>query len=116
MSTQVKPASAAPNRDDAADTALLDAMAAAVKKMIARGRERGFVTYDEINAVLPPDQVSSEQIEDTLAILSEAGISVVENEEGDEPEKPAAAKTAKGGDDDDEDEEEEKEEIGRAHV
>ena len=107
MSTQVKPASAAPNRDESADTALLDAMAAAVKKMIARGRERGFVTYDEINAVLPPDQVSSEQIEDTLAILSEAGISVVENEEGDEPEKPAAAKSAEKDDDEEEEEEEE---------
>ena len=46
--------------------------------------ERGFVTYDEINAVLPPDQVSSEQIEDTLALLSEQGINVVENEEGEE--------------------------------
>jgi RNA polymerase primary sigma factor len=57
-----------------------------VKKMLARGRERGYVTYDEINAVLPPDQVSSEQIEDTLALLSEQGVNVVENEEGEDEE------------------------------
>jgi RNA polymerase primary sigma factor len=94
MTTKLKAAPAAPQtRDDGGDGPLLDAMMAAVKKMITRGRERGFVTYDEINAVLPPDQVSSEQIEDTLALLSEQGISVVENEEAEE-EKPAAAKPA----------------------
>src|SRR3954464_2865620 len=102
MSTKVKAAVAAPpTREDAADSPLMDNMAAAVKKMVTRGRERGFVTYDEINAVLPPDQVSSEQIEDTLALLSEQGINVVENEEGEETDKPATAK---------EEEKEEKEE------
>src|ERR1044071_4657774 len=95
MSTQVKaPPAVSPTREDAAESALMDAMAAAVKKMVARGRERGFVTYDEINAALPPDQVSSEQIEDTLALLSEQGVSVVESEEGDEAEKPAAKASA----------------------
>jgi len=53
----------------------------AVKRMIARGRERGYVTYDELNAVLPQDRVSSEQIEDTMTMLSEAGVNVVESEE-----------------------------------
>ena len=57
-----------PPRDDSVDGPLMDGTAAAIKKMIARGRERGYVTYDEINAILPPEKVSSEQIEDTLAI------------------------------------------------
>ena len=63
------------------DGPLLDALNAEVKKMIARGRERGYVTYDELNTALPPDQCSSEQIEDTMSMLSEVGINVVENEE-----------------------------------
>ena len=63
------------------DGPLLDALNAEVKKMMTRGRERGYVTYDELNTALPPDQVSSEQIEDTMSMLSEAGINVVENEE-----------------------------------
>ena len=70
-----------------ADGPLMDGMAAAVKKMLARGKERGYVTYDEINSVMPLDQVSSEQIEDTLSILSEMGINVIENEEGEESEE-----------------------------
>src|SRR5499425_547710 len=53
--------------------------------MVARGKERGYLTYDELNAALPPDQVSSEQIEDTMAMLSEQGINVIDNEESEEP-------------------------------
>ena len=68
-------------RDDAAEGALVDSMTTAVKKMLARAKERGYVTYDELNQVLPPDQVSSEQIEDVMAMLSEMGISAIENEE-----------------------------------
>ncbi len=64
-----------------ADGPLLDALGAGVKRMITRGKERGYVTYDELNGALPPEQVSSEQIEDTMAMLSEIGISVVEAEE-----------------------------------
>jgi RNA polymerase primary sigma factor len=100
MATKIKAADAAPvaREEPAGDGPLMDGLAAAVKKMITRGRERGYVTYDEINAVLPPDQVSSEQIEDTLAMLSEQGINVVESEEPEEnAEKPAAAaKEAEG--------------------
>ncbi len=66
------------------DAPLLDSLGAEVKKMIALGKERGFVTYDELNAALPLDQVSSEQIEDTMSTLSEAGINVVETEETEE--------------------------------
>ncbi|HEV2300851.1 MAG TPA: RNA polymerase sigma factor RpoD [Stellaceae bacterium] len=87
MTTKVKAAPAA-SPVDLADGPLLDSTAAAVKKMIARGRERGFVTYDEINAALPPDQVSSEQIEDTMTMLSELGVNVIEGEESEEPAPP----------------------------
>ena len=46
-------------RDDAADGPLLDSAVASIKKLLARGKERGYVTYDEINAALPSEQVSS---------------------------------------------------------
>ncbi|MDA0998441.1 MAG: RNA polymerase sigma factor RpoD, partial [Proteobacteria bacterium] len=67
--------------EETPDSPLLDTLDAAVKKMVAKGKERGYVTYDELNAALPPEDVNSEQIEDTMAMLSEMGISVVENEE-----------------------------------
>ncbi len=71
-------------RDEGADGPMVDSLTAAVKKMIARAKERGYVTYDELNQILPPDQVSSEQIEDVMAQLSEMGISAVEGEEQDD--------------------------------
>jgi RNA polymerase primary sigma factor len=71
-------------QSDANDGPLLDSINAAVKKMIALGKQRGFVTYDELNAALPPEQVSSEQIEDTMSMLSESGVNVVENEENED--------------------------------
>jgi RNA polymerase primary sigma factor len=74
-------AEAAESRDESSDGPLMDSMSAAVKKMIAKAKERGYVTYDELNAVLPPDQMSSEQIEDIMSLLSEMGITVIENEE-----------------------------------
>jgi RNA polymerase primary sigma factor len=80
-------------RDEQVEGLLLDTQSAAVKKLIARGKERGYVTVDELNAVLPSEQVSSEMIEDTMAMLSEAGINVVEAEETEDGEavaKPAA--------------------------
>jgi len=81
-------AEATENRDEAAEAPLLDTVAAAIKKMLARGRERGYVTYDELNAALPQDQVSSEQIEDTMTMLSELGVNVIESEESEEPAAP----------------------------
>ena len=69
-----------------ADSTLLDTNAAAVKRLIARGKERGYITFDELNAVLPPEHNSSEQIEDVMAMLSEMGIQVVEGEEAEEGE------------------------------
>jgi len=62
----------------------LDMSQAQVKKMIAEARERGYITYDQLNQVLPPDQVSSEQIEDVMSMLSEMGINIIEEEEAEE--------------------------------
>ena len=60
---------------------------ASIKKMIAQAKERGFITYEQLNQALPPDQVSSEQIEDVMSMLSEMGINIIEDDEdGDEPE------------------------------
>ena len=73
--------------DDQDTDPSLDMSQAAVKRMIAEARERGFITYDQLNAVLPPDQVSSDQIEDVMSMLSEMGIQVVEHDEdGEDPE------------------------------
>ncbi len=70
----------------------LDMSQAAVKKMIAEARERGYITYDQLNAVLPPDQVSSDQIEDVMSMLSEMGIQVTEEEESEEVEEDGASR------------------------
>jgi RNA polymerase primary sigma factor len=72
------------------DSTLLDTNAAQVKRLIARGKERGYITFDELNAVLPAEHNSSEQIEDIMAMLSEMGIQVVESEESEDGEAPAA--------------------------
>ncbi len=71
------------------ETTLLDVQSAAVKRLIAKCKERGYITFDELNAVLPPEQNSSEQIEDVMANLNEMGIQVVESEESEEGEQPA---------------------------
>jgi len=68
----------------------LDMSQAAVKKMIADARERGYITYDQLNTVLPPEQVSSEQIEDVMSMLSEMGINIIEDEEVEEGEPPVS--------------------------
>ncbi|MBT8415548.1 MAG: RNA polymerase sigma factor RpoD, partial [Boseongicola sp.] len=65
----------------------LDMSQAAVKKMIGDAREKGYITYDELNKVLPPDQVSSEQIEDVMSMLSEMGINIIEDEEAEDDDK-----------------------------
>src|SRR6056297_2765969 len=54
--------------------------------MIADARTKGYITYDQLNTVLPPEQVSSEQIEDVMSMLSEMGINVIENDEAEEGE------------------------------
>ncbi|WP_300443222.1 RNA polymerase sigma factor RpoD [uncultured Mameliella sp.] len=70
--------------EDQEEEISLDMSQTAVKKMIAEARERGYITYDQLNQVLPPDQVSSDQIEDVMSMLSEMGIQVTEEEEQEE--------------------------------
>ncbi len=77
--------------DDQDNEHTLDMSQAAVKKMIADARERGYITYDQLNQVLPPEQVSSEQIEDVMSMLSEMGINVIEDDEGGEDPESAGA-------------------------
>ena len=72
-----------------ADGPVLDMSDAAVKKLIKTAKARGFVTYDELNEVLPSEEVSSEQIEDTMSMLSDMGINVIDTDEAEET--PAAA-------------------------
>jgi RNA polymerase primary sigma factor len=87
MATKVKENEEADNeRDSATDGPLLDLSDDAVKKMIKAAKKRGYVTMDELNSVLPSEEVTSEQIEDTMAMLSDMGINVVEDEEADEKE------------------------------
>ncbi len=75
-------------REGTTDGPLLDLSDDAVKKMIKLAKKRGYVTMDELNAVLPSEEVTSEQIEDTMAMLSDMGINVVEDDEtGEEGEK-----------------------------
>jgi RNA polymerase primary sigma factor len=62
---------------------LLDLSDAEVKKMIKLAKKRGYVTHEQINAVLPSEEVTSDQIEDLFAMLNEMGINVVESEEQD---------------------------------
>ena len=71
------------SEDQEADLSL-DMSQSAVKKMIAEARERGYITYDQLNNVLPPEQVSSEQIEDVMSMLSEMGINIIEDDEAEE--------------------------------
>ena len=78
------------------DGPLLDMSDQAVKRMIKLAKQRGFVTYEELNEVLPSEEVSSEQIEDTMSMLSEMGINVVETEEETE-EQPVATTEAEPG-------------------
>jgi RNA polymerase primary sigma factor len=89
--------------DAAPDAALplLDLSDAGVKKMIKAAKKRGFVTYEQLNAVMPSEEVTSEQIEDTLAMLSEMGINVVETEDADSEDGETEKATDETDDDDD---------------
>ncbi|MBL0371910.1 RNA polymerase sigma factor RpoD [Rhizobium sp. KVB221] len=85
MATKVKENEEAESeRESAPDGPLLDLSDDAVKKMIKTAKKRGYVTMDELNAVLPSEEVTSEQIEDTMAMLSDMGINVVEDEDVEE--------------------------------
>ncbi|MFP3944434.1 MAG: RNA polymerase sigma factor RpoD, partial [Alphaproteobacteria bacterium] len=71
-------------RGDSHDAPLLDMSDAGVKKMIKAAKQRGYVTYEELNKVLPSEQVGSEQIEDVMSMLSEKGINVIDHEDAEE--------------------------------
>src|ERR1700709_603340 len=78
----------APEKDSAeAPSPLLDLSDAAVKKMIKQAKKRGFVTFDQLNEVLPSDHTSPEQIEDIMSMLSDMGINVSEAEDSDSEEE-----------------------------
>ncbi|MGO4711487.1 RNA polymerase sigma factor RpoD [Bradyrhizobium sp. 2TAF24] len=80
----------APEKDSSeAPGPLLDLSDAAVKKMIKQAKKRGFVTFDQLNDVLPSDQTSPEQIEDIMALLSDMGINVIESEDSDNDDEDA---------------------------
>ncbi|WP_395615986.1 RNA polymerase sigma factor RpoD [Sphingorhabdus sp.] len=72
------------------DAPLIDLNDATVKKLLAKAKRRGFLTYDELNAALPQDQMSSEQIEDVMSAINDMGVQIVENDEaGDDSEDEA---------------------------
>ena len=107
MATKTAATADAAPADTDGDTTLLDTNAVAVKRLIAKGKERGYITFDELNAVLPAEHNSSEQIEDVMAMLSEMGIQVVEGEEAEETAEAAPKAEKPEGE-----EEEEKEAAG----
>ena len=72
---------------DSGDAPLIDLNDASIKKLIARAKKRGFITYDELNEALPQDQMSSEQIEDVMSALNDMGVQIVESEEGGDDEE-----------------------------
>ena len=94
MATKAATAETEEVREEGQDSPLIDSTQAGVKRFLQRAKERGYVTYDELNQILPPDQVSSEQIEDTMSLLSEMGINVIESEESDESGEDNARSTA----------------------
>src|SRR5690606_16971880 len=102
MATKVKENEEVENeREGASDGPLLDLSDDAVKKMIKAAKKRGYVTMDELNSVLPSEEVTSEQIEDTMAMLSDMGINVIEDEDAEEA---AQGGDEEGGDEDGESE------------
>ncbi|MCA3269688.1 MAG: RNA polymerase sigma factor RpoD [Thalassospira sp.] len=79
------PETEAPERDDAAE-AVTSGIADVVKKLIAKGKTKGYLTYNEINKILPTDVFNSEQIEDIMTSVSEAGINIADADDEDEAE------------------------------
>merc|ERR1712000_659414 len=71
MATKANSKTGVAEGEDGGDAPLLDLNEASVKKLIARAKKRGYITYDELNDALPQDQMSSEQIEDIMAALNE---------------------------------------------
>src|SRR6266478_7771478 len=83
--------------EHAAEGPLPQIVAGSIEELLARGSERGYVAYDELRATVPLDQLSSEEIEDTLTMLSELGITVTESDECEEPVAPEGEPAKAGG-------------------
>jgi len=86
------------------DAPLIDLNEGSIKKLVARAKKRGYITVDQLNEMLPQDQMSSEQIEDVMAALNDMGVNVVENEDAGEDadaeeESQDEAESSEGGDD-----------------
>ena len=77
-------ANTAEAKDQKGDAPILDTKNSAIKTLIKKGKERGFVTHDELNAALPQEELSSEQIEDVMSALSEMGVNVVDSADSDD--------------------------------
>src|SRR6187399_3472305 len=84
------------------DAPLIDLNEAAIKKLLAKAKRRGYITVDELNEALPQDQMSTDQIEDVMSAISEMGVNIVENDEdaADEDGENDAEDAASNDDDD----------------
>ena len=86
---------------DSGDAPLIDLNEGSIKKLVARAKKRGYITVDQLNEMLPQDQMTSEQIEDIMSALNDMGVNVVENEDaGEDGEGEERAKQDEDGDDD----------------
>ena len=81
MATRANSNEEAEDAGEGGDAPLIDLNDASVKKLLAKAKRRGFLTVDELNAALPQDQMSSEQIEDVMSAISEMGVNIVESDE-----------------------------------
>ena len=94
MATKAATKPEAKEEKEEGDSPLLDSTNASVKKLIQKAKEKGYITYEELNAALPSEEMSSEQIEDTMSMLSEMGINVVEEDEQDDDDSTPAPEAA----------------------
>jgi len=104
MASKANKSSSQTEEPDSGDAPLLDLNEASVKKLIAKAKKRGYLTYDELNAALPQDQMSSEQIEDVMSALNDMGVNIVEQDEAAEESEDGAepeAEAADGAEDED---------------
>ena len=92
---RTKTAEAQSGASEQQNAPVIDLSQTAVKQMVKRAKERGYITYDEINQYLPSDQVSSEQIEDIMALLNEMGVNVIEAEEAEDENAPEVGDSGK---------------------
>ena len=79
-STKKKAPATAAREEDRADAKVKGSLDQIVKQLIKKGKERGFVTYDEINGAIPAEEYSSDQIEDAMTAITDAGVQVTEGE------------------------------------